>query len=143
MVLQLDIETDLLLFIFLFTVTVYRLQSVSLYPNLLLLLYCTPLTYAFSISIPLSVSVYGDVRSCYCSLSLLHLIHYYLLFFFSSVQCTARILFSSVSTVSLLFLCQFFLCLLYRRSHSFLFPPHLQVSDLADIQLVIIFFQIQ
>ena len=101
MVLQLDIETDLWLFIFLFTVTVHRrLQSVFLYCNLLLLLlYCTPLTWKIAISIPLSVSVYGDIGS-YCSFSLLHLTHYYLLFI------------SLASTVSLL-LC-FPLRLLYR-----------------------------
>ena len=83
------------------------MQPVSLYCNLLLLLYFTPLTWQISIPIPLSVSVYGDVR-IYCSLSLLllHRTHYYLPFFFSR----------GASTVSLTLFCPFSLCLLLYRA---------------------------
>ena len=83
-------------------VSLYDPTLTSLYCNLLLLLlYCTPLTWQISISIPLFTFVYDDVCS-YCSLSLFHIwlttIYYYS--------------FSLGSTVSLL-PC-FPLCLLYR-----------------------------
>ena len=103
MVLWLDIETDLWLFNFVFTVTVHRLQSVFLYYNLLLLLYCIPLTWQISISIPLLF---------------LCMITYAFIVLFSSVYCIAITLFSSASTVVSLLLCLFSLCLLHCRSHS-------------------------
>jgi len=88
-------------------------------------LYSSDMTdlYVYSTLFP---SVYDDIRS-YCSLSLLHLTHYYLLqFFFSDFYYIALILFSSASTVPLLLL-----CLLYRHSLSFLFSRYLQDSALA------------
>ena len=109
MVSQLDIKTNLWLFSFLFTVTVTvrRFQSVSLYCNLLLLLYSIPQTGLISMSISLFVSVYGDVRS-YCPL--LSLSHH-------TIYCLLSTIYHQLSTV--LFLLRLLYCSYAVRSLYF------------------------